>query len=237
MTDHSDCIVDIKISISSANDSELLRIGYEQIVPDIETWRLLGNNAISTKDYAQLGSFGKNQSIWVWRRKSGTCSGRLKPIIDIQLDSSYSSTALVISGYNSIPTPLANQTVWIKRATSDEEEQDAIHQLHISLGKMKNPGDKIWVSPGLGWIRVDGNFVKSSIFSSYDAFLWFKPLRARSLDSHMSSPIRAVMALSDEAKLTHLAVTSNINSNSDNKAKDFIISVSQLKSGFDSLVK
>ena len=25
------------------------------------------------------------QSIWIWKRKQGVCSGRLKPIIDIQV--------------------------------------------------------------------------------------------------------------------------------------------------------
>lgn len=28
------------------------------------------------------------QSIWIWKRKQGVCSGRLKPVIDIQVSKS-----------------------------------------------------------------------------------------------------------------------------------------------------
>jgi len=79
--------------------------------------------------------------------------------------------------------------VWVKRATDDEEEKDAIVELYVTVGKMKSAGDAIWSGPGVGWIRVDGNFSKS-MMSSVDSFLWFRPARTRSMDLHLASPVR-----------------------------------------------
>jgi len=90
-----DVIVDIKLSNSRIHDAELTQQGYVAVLPD--TGNKPGTSTINPS--SMLGSFGKGQSIWIWKRRQGTCGGRLKPIIDIQLDKSDKSSALVLSGY------------------------------------------------------------------------------------------------------------------------------------------
>ena len=53
---------------------------------------------------------------------------------------------------------------------TEEEEKFAIVELEVTVGSMKKQTDEIWNSPGVGWIRVEGNFTKS-MFGSNDAFL------------------------------------------------------------------
>lgn len=60
--------------------------------------------------------------------------------------------------------------LWTKRAVTTDEEKFAIVELDVTVGNMKKATDEIWNSPGVGWIRVDGNFTKS-YFGSIDAFL------------------------------------------------------------------
>ena len=60
--------------------------------------------------------------------------------------------------------------LWVKRAVTADEEKFAIVELDVTVGNMKKATDEIWNSPGVGWIRVDGNFTKS-FFGSIDAFL------------------------------------------------------------------
>jgi hypothetical protein len=96
---------------------------------------------------------------------------------------------------------VAGQWLWIKRASTDDEEKDAIVDIKVTLGKLKVPSDPIWTSPGVGWIRVDGNFSKSGIFSAQlDSFVWFRPSRTRSMDTHMASPVRSAFVISEEAR-------------------------------------
>ena len=121
--------------------------------------------------------------------------------MNIQLDSASTSSAMVLSGYTCAQIQVANQWLWLKRATNDEEEKDGIMDIHVTLGRLKLPSDSIWVSPGVGWIRVDGNFAKSSFLNQIDAFVWFMPSRCRSMETHMSSPMRSSIAISDESRL------------------------------------
>lgn len=185
-------IVDIKISNTGQQESELARNGYRQIFAE--------------RGAAQFGpaggSFGKGESIWVWSRKQGTCAGRLKPIVDLQLSPQNFSSAMVLSGYVRVPESVGGQWLWVRHASSEEEEQDALMDVHITTGKAKAPTDAIWSSPGVGWIRVDGNFARSSLveFGKVDAFVWFLPARTRALDIHMMSPIRASVALTDDVR-------------------------------------
>ena len=65
---------------------------------------------------------------------------------------------------------ITNSRLWIKRAVTADEEKFAIVELDVTVGNMKKATDEIWSSPGVGWIRVDGNFTKS-YFGSNDAFL------------------------------------------------------------------
>jgi hypothetical protein len=86
--------------------------------------------------------------------------GRLKTIVDIQLNALSVSSAMVLAGYTCLSAQVSGQWVWIKRAQTEEEEKDALLDLVVTIGLQKNPNDKIWTSPGVGWNRVDGNFGK-----------------------------------------------------------------------------
>lgn len=186
----SDMIVDMQISDNGPMDAKLASQGYTQLHPDASQTQGRAANA---------GTFGRGQSIWIWKYSQGTCCGRLKPIIDIQLDASSTSSAMVISGYTCSGLPISGQWVWIKRASSQEDEKDAIVEFKITCGKAKVPTDKVWQSPGVGWIRVDGNFNKG-LFAPYDAFLWFRPLRSRSDEHVLASPLRDIINYSEETR-------------------------------------
>jgi hypothetical protein len=191
-------IVDLKISNNRTMEADLQQQGYVCLFPEFAA-------TVNAVDRAAFGSFGRGQSIWIWRRSQGTCGGRLKPIVDIQLDANSANSALVLSGYTCLNIPVSGQYVWVKRArTIDEEKTDAIVELYVSTGKMRNPSDPIWQGPsgggssnsgsGVGrdgWIRIDGNFGRG-ILSFTDAFLWFQSIKPKSLDAYMASPIRYV---------------------------------------------
>lgn len=169
-TGNGEVIVDIRVSVNTSSDAEFAQVGYEQLKPV----------DVKTADLAAYGSFGKGQSIWVWRKKNGTCLGRLKPIVDMQLHSESASSAFVISGYTCISTSINGYWLWIKRASNEEEQMDSIVELFVTQGKSKIPSDKIWSGPGVGWIRVDGNFSQSTFsINSNDSFVWYRPLRNR----------------------------------------------------------
>jgi hypothetical protein len=173
-------IIDIRISNTMPGEEELIKKGYSQLLPDV---RSAGFSV-----QPDTGTFGRGQSLWVWRLKQGTMDGRLKPIVDIQLNSLSVSSVMVMAGYSCLSTQVSSQWIWVKRACSEEEELDAIVDVVVTIGLQKNASDRIWSSPGVGWNRVEGNFGRSmlSLLSSYDAFLWFKPSRARSSEANGS---------------------------------------------------
>lgn len=186
-TGNENTIVDMTLSAVTM-DEELNRLRYAKIAPD------MGGKAAPTDP--NYGSFGKGVSLWVWRHRQGTAFGRLKPIIDIQLDDSSSYAPLVISGYTCLATPVSSgQYLWIKRATNNEEEKDAIVDLKITIEAKANTG----TSPGVGWSRVEGNFAKS-MFSSSGATLWFKSLRNRTKNAKLSSLRTGASALSNQTR-------------------------------------
>lgn len=189
---NGEVIVDIKVSTNPTMEGDLTRNDYIALTSES------GNRQRPSSE----GTFGKGESMWIRKRQQGTCGGRLKPIIDLQLSAAAMSSAMVLSGYTSVTDSVGGQWLWIKRATTEEEEKDAVLDIHVTLGKSKVPSDRIWSSPGVGWIRVDGNFARSSLvdFSRVDAFVWFLPARTRSIDAHMMSPIRSAVALSDELR-------------------------------------
>ena len=161
--------------------AELKDQSYEQVVVD-------GHASFKTASTESLafGTFGRGQSLFCWRRKNGTCAGRLKPIVAIRLEPTHTSSALVLDGFTCLTTPISGQYIWIKRAASEEEEEDAIVDVRSTVGKMKDTSDKIHQSPGPGWFKVEGaNFGKSRfgqsiIFSQNDAFLWYLPSKTGS---------------------------------------------------------
>ena len=116
-------IMDVKVSSSRAQEDELIRQGYTQVLPDFKK--------VAQAHQRVEGSFGKGNSIWIWRRKQGSCAGKLKPIIDIQLLDSHPSSGMIISGYCCLSVPVSGQWVWIKRANSLKEEEECIVDLQV----------------------------------------------------------------------------------------------------------
>ena len=162
--------------LTSIYSAELLKQGYIHIAVDSDSSKGPSVDALA------FGSFGRGQSIWIWRRKQGTCSGRLKPIVAIQLDQTSVSTALVLGGFMCLNVPISGQYVWIRRAESIEDEKDAIIDIRTTVGKAKVATDKIYHQPAPGYSKIDGANFGKGVFSSNDAFLWFLPARARNVN-------------------------------------------------------
>lgn len=116
-------ILDVKVSSSRAQEDDLLRQGYLQILPDFKR--------VAQAHQRVEGSFGKGNSVWIWRRKQGSCAGKLKPIIDIQLQEAQPSSTMVISGYTCLSVPISGQWVWVKRATTLAEEDSCIVDVQV----------------------------------------------------------------------------------------------------------
>ena len=190
-----EAVVDLRLSSSRTADEELLRRGYSQLLPDIRT----AGYSVA----ADSGTFGRGQNLWYWRKRQGTADGRLRPVVDLQLNNLSPSSAMVLAGYTCLSVQVGGQWLWIRRAQSEDEEADAVVELAVTIGRQRNPSDKVWTAPGVGWIRVDGNFGRG-LLSSYDAFLWFRPHRARTGEASNVSPVRSIVGLKDEMRLSAL---------------------------------
>ena len=154
-------IVDVKISTTPVQESELLTFGYVKV-----------KSSSGLDD--ETGTFGKGVSLWYLRSKDGTGNGRLKPIIGIQLSSVKASTAFVLQGYIRLEQSVRGNYIWIRRDNENEKDEDLI-DICVTRGKSKIKDDAIWKSPGTYWERVDGNFTPE-MFGGIDTFLWLKPL-------------------------------------------------------------
>lgn len=172
-------IVDIKISETVEDDRFHSSLGYEQLKPPHAA-------PTTSKDIFEQGSFLMKQSIWIWRKKQGTFSGRLRPITNLKLIDQSESTELVRDGYSCINKRINGQWLWIKRAFHEEEELDGICDFCISINET-NSYKKLSDSPGVGWFRVDGNFSKTILFNKKESSLWFRPLRVGSIHANTTS--------------------------------------------------
>ena len=124
-------------------DAEYLRLGYTQVVPKLQQGQKY--------DVAKHGSFTQGESLWFWRRKQGTCSGRFRPIIDIQLTNKEPSRHMVVNGYTALRGRIAKMCVWVKRATSAAEGKEALVDLSVTTGYSKD-ADMIHLAPA-GYAR------------------------------------------------------------------------------------
>ena len=153
---------------------------------------------------------------------TGTCSGRLKPIVDIQLGENYATSAMVVAGYMAVRGSIAGMKMWVRRARSATEEGEALVALKVSLGNSKNPSDKIWIKPGVDWLRVEANCSKSnlvmgSLFGNVDAFLWMLPTAVRTSEFQgLQGLLRSAGGLSLEKRmervhdLSRVAIRANV---------------------------
>jgi Ca2+-binding EF-hand superfamily protein len=126
-------IVDIKVSTSRAQEADLVRQGYIQVAPDMSYMggTINGRAQASSDLIAAQGTFGKGHSLWIWRAKQGTCCGKLRPIVDVQLETTALSTAMVVSGYTCLSIPIGGKWIWIKRAVTVAEELDSIVDIQV----------------------------------------------------------------------------------------------------------
>jgi len=153
-------IIDVQISSSPAQESELSSQGYVKVTS-------------STGVNDENGTFGKGVSLWYLRSKDGTGNGRLKPVIDIQLSSSSASSAFILQQYVRLEQSIRGNYIWIRRDDDNDKDQD-LFDICVTRGKIKDKTDLIWTPPGLYWERVDANFT-SEFFGGIDTFLWLRP--------------------------------------------------------------
>ena len=105
-----EAIVDIKVSQSDQPiESELSRNGYMKLIVESQEAQVPKKGNSKQSAPAVVSTFSNNFSIWTWKRNQGTCSGRLRPIVDVILESSGLSTELVISGYTCDPVSINGQ--------------------------------------------------------------------------------------------------------------------------------
>lgn len=184
---HPEAIVDIRISSTVTDESALAGLGYEAVLP---------NGAKSEAPGVHNGSFGRGQSLWIWRRKQGTCCGRLRPILSLKLTDKPLSSALVFEGFTRLNVPIgSSHYLWIKRSLSDAEDALGITNIAITTGNAKIGTDKTHIAPGIGWTKVEGNFGKGGMFSSSkpDCFVWVNT--SNSTVAEISVPVVASAAL------------------------------------------
>ncbi len=117
---------------------------------------------------------------------------------------------------------IAGMKMWVRRATSATEEGEALVALKVSLGNSKNPSDKIWIKPGVDWLRVEANCSKSnlvmgSLFGNVDAFLWMLPTAVRTSEFQgLQGLLRSAGGLSLEKRmervhdLSRVAIRANV---------------------------
>jgi Ca2+-binding EF-hand superfamily protein len=84
----------------------------------------------------------------------------------------------------------------------EEENSQAVVDLKVTVGRSKDATNVIWASPGVGWIRVDGNFNRG--YGGHDAFLWMRPVKVRLDASKLVSPHRSGLAVSEDSKVSSL---------------------------------
>lgn len=186
-----EAIVDLRVSDGPSMDAEYLRLGYTQVIPKLQHGQKY--------DVAKQGSFTQGESLWFWRRKQGTCSGRFKPIIDIQLTAKEPSKHMVVNGYTALRGRIAKMCVWIKRANNSSEGKEALVDLSVTTGYSRDPADLIHLAPATGYVRVDANFAPNGLLTrSVDAFLWMLPMRSRTGEFDTNALTRISMAMSEE---------------------------------------
>ena len=137
-----DAIVDLKISTSREQDLLYQSQGYQHIPQNPSILTMENRGAGVVQDSINSGTLGRGINFWIWRKKFGTCDGRLKTIVDIQLEAVGSSSAMVLSGYTcQRGVTLSGQYLWVKYATSPEHEDDAITDIRVTVGKNKSENE------------------------------------------------------------------------------------------------
>lgn len=197
---NNDAIVDIRLTTSDKQEAVVSRQEYTQLFQE-------GYNPKK-----QGSTFGNKVSMWVWRRGKGTCSGRLKPIVDLVVHNQSTPTDLVLGGYTCTSPGVGGLYLWMRRAATEEEEKDAIVDITFTSGIMKHSNDPIWTSPGPGWVRADGgSLTKSNILcGGLDTFMWILPARSRSSEVQYVSPLSSKFAVTDEVKYAKLLATARL---------------------------
>jgi Ca2+-binding EF-hand superfamily protein len=170
-----DAIVDVRITVAkegSIIEKQLNDLKYEKILPS--------PTVSSPAAVKQFTTFNNGINLWVWRKKQGNFDGRLKPIIGMILSPLATSTILVCQGYLRLEESIGSQYLWIKRAADIYEENAlAIIDLKVTSGKLKDKASALYMSPGQGFVQLEGNFTPDTIIGTIlsnnapDTFLWY----------------------------------------------------------------
>eukprot|EP00611_Tribonema_gayanum_P013061 TRINITY_DN2382_c0_g1_i1.p1 TRINITY_DN2382_c0_g1~~TRINITY_DN2382_c0_g1_i1.p1 ORF type:complete len:1787 (+),score=415.93 TRINITY_DN2382_c0_g1_i1:3-5363(+) len=190
----SSAIVDIKVSASKAEEVALEQQGYKSLTANLNE-----------------GTFGKPIYLWFRRLKHGGAGTRLKPLVDIVVHPKSVDSALVVDGYQCIPVSLntgntlaASNFLWIRRATTEEEEcRDAIIDVAITTGKAKDRTSEIHNPPSAGFCRVHGNLNERTMGT--DIFLWYRPIKGRQMSAMPGgSSFRVASTLTEDRRRTEM---------------------------------
>lgn len=204
-----EAIVDVRITV--AKEGSVI----EKQLNDLKYQKILPSPVVSTTPAAKaITTFNNGINLWVWRKKQGYFDGRLKPIVSIILSPLAASTSLVCQGYLRLEESIGSQYLWIKRATDiDEENTLAIVDFKVTVGKVKDKASALYLSPGQGFIQVDGNFTPDTIIgtilssNSPDTFLWYLSRSDEDAAFHAASAHASI----DRAQNERGAVTSAVN--------------------------
>ncbi|CAM9177490.1 unnamed protein product, partial [Phaeothamnion confervicola] len=188
-------IVDIKVSASKAEEAELDASGYKMADANLNE-----------------GTFGRPVHLWYRRRRHGGAGARLRPVVDVMIDSKNVNSALVVDGYQCVRgdlnsgNPLGKPTfLWIRRATSDEEEaRDAVVDVAVTTGRARDRTNAIYNPPARGFVQVPGNLNKRTL--GKDIFLWYRPIKSRQPALHAgASGFHVAASLTEERRKTEMA--------------------------------
>ena len=173
-----EAIIDLRISSTPAQADQLHSYGYSR-VPELA-------GTIEGVNY----SFAKGQCLWAWRRKMGSCGGRLKPIVDIYLTPEMRSTQLVALGYLCLQGSINGLCFWVRRAEETmEDEQRGITDLKFTTG-VSTAADGSAPQPGMEWSRADGNFASpSALARAFSSSFTITNLWSRSAASEKMSSL------------------------------------------------
>jgi Ca2+-binding EF-hand superfamily protein len=195
----SEVVVDVQVSNTAAQDTALRAAGYEHVTSlDVQ----------GRPRQTSEGTFGRGGNLWIWRRSQGTAAGRLKPIMDVQLEAKSTSSAMVMAGYTCLPgVTVGGQYMWIRRMSATDHPDDAIVDLAVTTGKSKVATDAMHDPPTAGqWLRADGNFGNKGFMGGFCAFLWMRNSKPRGMDVAPISPLSAALVLSTEQRAMRLSL-------------------------------
>lgn len=185
-------VVDVQVSVSRLEEDDLRAHGYEPVLDPVQSSS--GSDAPPPCDLvkgggsssSKRGLFGGDRvSLWILRKR-GT---RLRPIVDMRLETSKTNTALAVVGYSCLEKKSLNSRLlgpskylWIARSRNVSSESD-IMEVRVTVGRASVLDDPIHLAPdrrkeGGSFRRVTGGPVGGGGSSAFrDVHIWFRRRR------------------------------------------------------------